>query len=320
MDRNLALELARVTEAAALASARLMGRGDPAGIDAAATLAMQRAFAAIPATGRVVIGEGPEGVAERLYVGEKVGNSAIGGAPEIDVALDALEGATVCATGGANALSIILVGMPGKILACPETYMEKIACGPEGNGVVSLGKTATENLRDLAEAKGVYVEDLTVVILDRPRHARLVQEVRGAGARVQLLADGDLAAAIATSCPDSGVDVLLGIGGGQQGVLAAGALLGMGGAFEGRFRPLSGDESVRLREAGLETADRIYSAEDLVGESVMFAATGVTNGHLLSGVQFFRGGGRTNSVVVRSATRTVRWIESQHHFDFKPEY
>jgi fructose-1,6-bisphosphatase II len=320
MDRNLALELARVTEAAALASARLMGRGDPVGIDTAATLAMQRAFAGIATSGLVVIGEGPEGVAERLHVGERVGDPAIDGEPEIDVALDALEGATVCATGGLNALSIILAGMPGKILGCPETYMEKIACGPEGRGVVSLSKSPTENLRDLAEAKGVYVEDLTAVILDRPRHARRVEEVRKAGARVQLLADGDLAAAIAASRPDSGVDLLLGIGGGQQGVLAAGALLGLGGTFEGRFRPLSGDESVRLREAGLDSADRIYSAEDLVGENVMFAATGVTNGHLLSGVQFFRGGARTNSVVVRSATRTVRWLESYHHFDFKPEY
>ena len=319
MDRNLALELARVTEAAALASARLMGRGDPQGVDAAARASMDRAFEGIETRGQIVIGEGVAGEAEELAVGTVVGGGS-GDGVEIDIALDALEGSLVCATGGANALSIILAGMPGKVLACPETYMEKIAAGPEGRGVVSLAKSPTQNLKDLADAKGVYVEDLTAVILDRPRHARIVQEVREAGARVQLLADGDLAAAIATARAGSGVDILLGIGGGQQGVLAAGALQGLGGAFEGRFRPLSGDESVRLREAGLESTERVYSAEDLVGENVMFAATGVTGGHLLDGVQFFRGGARTSSVVVRSATRTVRWLETHHHFDFKPEY
>jgi len=320
MDRNLALELARVTEAAALAAARLMGRGDPVAIDEAATAAMHRAFGAIETAGRIVIGEAPQESTDPLHVGEFVGSGASDLPVAMDVALDALEGVTVCATGGGNALSIILVGLPEKVLRCPETYMEKIACGPEGEGVVSLEKSPTENLKALAEAKGVYVEDLTAVILDRPRHSRLVNEVREAGARVQLLADGDLAAAIATARPGSGVDILLGIGGGQQGVLAAGALKGLGGVFEGRFRPLSGDETVLLKAAGLEEADRIYAAEDLVGDQVMFAATGVTSGHLLSGVQFFKGGARTNSVVVRSATRTIRWIETHHHFDFKPEY
>jgi fructose-1,6-bisphosphatase II len=314
------LELARVTEAASLAAGRLMGRGDPMAIDQAATAAMHRAFGAIETTGKIVIGEAPVGTDDPLHVGEFVGGGGEDAPVAMDVALDALEGVTVCATGGANALSIILVGMPGEILCCPETYMEKIACGPEGKGVVSLAQSPTENLKALAAAKGVYVEDLTAVILDRPRHSRLVHEIREAGARVQLLADGDLAAAIATARPDSGVDILLGIGGGQQGVLAAGALQGLGGVFEGRFRPLSGDETVLLKEAGLEEADRIFPSEALVGENVMFAATGVTSGHLLSGVQFFKGGARTNSVVVRSATRTTRWIETHHHFDFKPEY
>ena len=320
MDRNLALELARVTEAASLAAARLMGRGDPVGVDEAATAAMHRAFGAIETTGRIVIGEAPEGSSEELHVGEFLGGGGEDAPVAMDIALDALEGVTVCATGGANALSIILVGMPGKILSCPETYMEKIACGPEGKGVVSLECSPTENLKELARVKGVYVEDLTVAILDRPRHSRLVHGIREAGARVQLLADGDLAAAIATARPGSGVDILMGIGGGQQGVLAAGALQGLGGVFEGRFRPLSGDETVRLKDAGLEEGDRVYPAEALVGDNVMFAATGVTSGHLLPGVQFFKGGARTNSVVVRSATRTVRWIETHHHFDFKPEY
>lgn len=316
MDRNLALEVVRVTEAAALESARLMGRGDAAAVDEAATQAMRRAFDAIGAEAVVVIGEEDDGV---LAVGQKLGSSG-GDVVPIDVALDALEGATVCATGGANALSIILIGERGRILACPETYMEKLAVGPEGRGVVDIDRSPTDNLKALAEAKGVYVEDLTAVVLDRPRHSRLIEEVRRAGARVQLLADGDLAAAIATGRPGSGIDIVLGIGGAQQGVLAAGAIECLGGEFQGRFKPLTSDEVSRLTRAGIEDQARRYRAVDLVGEKVMFAATGVTRGHLLAGVQFRRGGATTNSVVMRSQSRTVRWIEAQHHFDLKPEY
>ena len=318
MDRNLALEVVRVTEAAALASARLMGRGDAVACDRAAAEAMHRAFEGIAADGSIVIGEGRAGETERLWVGERIG--AGDGSPAIDVGLDALEGATVCATGGANALSIIMISERGRVLPCPETYMEKIATGPEGRGVVSLDKSPTENLQALADAKDVYVEDLTAVILDRPRHDRLVDEVRRAGARVQMLADGDLAAAIATARPGSEVDILLGIGGAQQGVLAAGAIEALGGHLEVRFRPRTSDETARLRDAGIADLDRIYRARDLVGDNVMFAATGVTGGHLLSGVRFFRGGARTNSVVMRSRTRTARWIDAYHHFDFKPDY
>ncbi|MFM7736021.1 MAG: fructose-bisphosphatase class II family protein, partial [Alphaproteobacteria bacterium] len=284
----------------------------------AAAEAMHRAFDGIAADGSIVIGEGRQGAVERLWVGERIGEA--GGGAEIDVALDALEGATVCATGGSNALSIILIAERGHVLACPETYMEKVATGPEGRGMVSLDKSPTENLRALAEAKSVYVEDLTAVILDRPRHDRLVEEVRRAGARVQLLADGDLAAAIATARPGTEVDILLGIGGAQQGVLAAGAIEAMGGFMEVRFRPRTADEGALLRAAGISDPERVRQASDLVGDNVMFAATGVTGGHLLSGVRFFRGGARTNSVVMRSRTRTVRWIEAHHHFDFKPEY
>lgn len=318
MDRNLALELVRVTEAAALASSRLMGRGDAAAVDGAAAEAMRRAFDAIALNGVVVIGEGDEGEVDRLFVGERIG--AGGGGAEIDVALDALEGATVCATGGANTLSIIVISERGAILKCPETYMDKLAVGPDGREVVDLDRTPSENLRALAEAKGVYVEDLTVVLLDRPRHRRLVDEVRKAGARVQLLADGDLAAAIATGRPESGIDLLLGVGGAQQGVLAAAALQALGGTFQGRFQPQTDDERHRLRDAGHTDLDRRHEMIDLVGDNVMFAATGVTGGHLLDGVRYFRGGAATNSVVMRSRTRTVRWIHATHHFDFKPEY
>jgi fructose-1,6-bisphosphatase class II len=316
MDRNLALEVVRVTEAAALESARLVGRGDAAAVDRAAGAAMRRAFDAIDVAATVAIGEGREGEVEGLYVGERIG----AGGDSIDVALDALEGATVCATGGPNALSIILISERGKILSCPETYMDKLAVGAEGKGVVSLDRSPQENLRALAEAKGVYVEDLTVVILDRPRHERLVDEVRRAGARIQLLADGDLAPAIATARPGSGIDLVLGVGGAQQGVIAAGAIQALGGEFQGRFQPRNDDERGRLRDAGIDDLTRLYAPVDLVGDNVMFAATGVTHGHLLSGVRYFRGGAMTNSVVMRSRTRTVRWIEAYHHFDFKPEY
>lgn len=315
MDRNLALEVVRVTEAAALESARLMGRGDAAAVDAAAARAMRVAFEAISAEAVIVIGEGTEG---DLHVGQHVGGGSE--AVAIDVALDALEGATVCATGGANALSLILIGERGRILRCPETYMEKLAVGPEGRGVVDIDKSPTENLKALADAKGVYVEDLTAVILDRPRHSRLIDETRKAGARVQLLADGDLAAAIATARADSGIDIVLGIGGAQQGVIAAGALECLGGEFQGRFKPMTSDEVTSLTEAGIEDQTRKHHAVDLIGEKVMFAATGVTNGHLLKGVQFRRGGATTNSVVMRSQSHTVRWIEANHRFDFKPEY
>jgi fructose-1,6-bisphosphatase class II len=318
MDRNLALEVVRVTEAAALASARLMGRGDAAACDRAACEAMHRAFEAIGADGVVVFGEGAAGETAHLWGGERIG-AGVGG-PPIDVALDALEGATVCATGGSNALSIILIAERGRIMPCPETYMDKIAVGAEGRGVVSIDRSPTENLRRLAEAKGVYVEDLTAVALDRPRHERLIEEVRRAGARVQLLADGDLAAAIATARPASSIDILFGIGGAQQGLLAAAAIQALGGDFQGRFRPRTDDEVGRLRDAGITDLGRAYAPADLVGDNVMFAATGVTGGHLLEGVRYFAGGATTNSVVMRSRTRTVRWIEAYHHFDFKPEY
>lgn len=319
MDRNLALEVVRVTEAAALASARLMGRGDAEAVDRAAIEAMRRAFDALDVGGKVVIGEGPRGEVEHFWTGETIGPNA-SSAVEIDVAVDALEGATVCATGGANALSMILISEPNEILACPETYMDKLAAGPEGVGVVDLDKSPEQNLRALAEKKGVYVQDLTVVVLDRPRNDRLVGAIREVGARVQLLADGDLAAAIATAREGSGIDLLMGIGKAQQGVLAAGALVGLGGLFQGRFHPLTSDEKARLREARIDDFERRYLGPDLVGENVMFAATGVTSGLLLDGVRFFAGGARTSSMVVRSRTRTARWIQAFHRFDLKPEY
>jgi len=316
MDRNLALEVARVTEAAALASARFMGRGDEAGADQAAVEAMRRAFNAIAVNGTVVIGEGTQDQTPALYVGEQVG----GGSSVTDVALDALEGASICATGGPGALSIIAIAEHGVFFRCPDAYMEKIAVGPEGRGVIDLDRSPTENLKRLAEAKGVYVEDLTVVVLERPRHEKLIREVRSAGARIKLLGAGDLSAALATTRASAGIDILMGIGGGLQGVLAAAALRCAGGDMQARLAPLTQDERDRCYAEGITDLTKKYTLDELIRGDVMFAATGVTTGDYLEGVRFFRGGATTNSVVMRSQTRTVRYIQTAHHFDFKPVY
>lgn len=317
MDRNLALEAVRVTEAAALASARLMGRGDIAATDRAAAEAMAKAFRSIAIDGVVVIGEGEQGDSDVLYNGERVGNGA---GPVIDVALDPLEGATICATGGFNALSIIAFAERDGFVRCPDTSMEKIVVGPDGRGLIDLDKSPSENLRALADAKGVYVADLTVAILDRPRHERLVTEVRRAGARIKLLADGDVAAGIATARPDSGIDMLLGIGGSSQGILTAAAMRCNGGDMQARLKPRNEDEAGRIRAAGIVDLAKKYKLEEMASGSVMFAATAVTNGDLVRGVRFFKGGATTNSVVMRSRTHTVRYIEALHRFDLKPEY
>ncbi len=318
MDRNLALEVVRVTEAAALASARWMGRGDEAAADQAAIEAMHRAFGAIAMNGTVVIGEGDEGEIPLLFVGQRVGN---GQGPEIDVALDALEGPTICASGAPNALSVIAITERGKFFPSPNhVYMEKIAVGSEGRDVIDLDQSPQENLKRLAEAKGTYIEDLTVAILDRPRNEKLINEVRRTGARIRLLSAGDLAAALAPTREDSGIDILMGSGGAAQGILAAAALRCLGGAFQGRFKPRNGEEADRLRRVGVQDLTKKFTAEELAGGNVMFAATGVTPGDYLKGVRFFKGGARTNSVVMRVPSRTIRFIEVIHHFDFKPDY
>jgi fructose-1,6-bisphosphatase II len=316
MDRNLALEVARVTEAAALASARLMGRGDEAAADADAVEAMRKAFNAIPVSGTVVIGEGTPERASALYVGEQVGS----GGPVTEVALDALEGASICATGGAGALSIIAVADKDVFFRCPDCYMDKIAVGPEGRGVIDIDRPAAENLKALAEAKGVYVEDLTVVVLERPRHQKLIRELRAAGARIKLLAAGDLSGCLATVRPESGVDMLMGIGGALQGVLGAAALRCVGGDMQARLAPLTADERERCYALGYTDLRRTYRLDDMIRGDVMFAATGVTTGDFLDGVRFFRGGAYTNTVVMRSQTRTVRYMRTTHQFDLKPVY
>lgn len=317
MDRNLALEVVRVTEAAALACARVMGRGDDAAADIAGVEAMHTAFRAISVRGTVVIGEGDEDEVPLLYDGESLG---VGSGPKIDIALDALEGATICATGGYNALSIITVTKPGGLLRVPAVYMDKLATGPEGRGVVDLDRSPTENLHALAEAKGVYVEDLTVAILDRPRHAALIEEVRRAGARIKLVSDGDVAGALATTKPEAGIDILLGVGGAPQGVLGAAALKCLGGEMQGRLHPRHERDVRVLHERGFPDLKKKYTRDEMVPGAVMFAATGVTAGDYLRGVRFFKGGAATNSVVMRSSTQTIRFIEGIHRFDFKPVY
>jgi len=301
MERNLAMELVRVTEAAALASARFMGRGDEMAADVAAIQAMRKAFDAIAINGTVVIGEGAEDAMPMLYVGENVGQKQ---GPATDVALDALEGAAITAAGGYNALSVIAIAEHGTFLRVPDTYMEKIACGPEGRGVIQLDQSPSANLRALADAKGVYLEDLTVAILDRPRHNALIEQARKAGARIKLIGSGDMSAALATTRPDTGIDILMGVGGEMQA----------------RIRPRNEHEAGECRQLGLFEPQRKYALDELASGSVMCAATGITPGDYLNGVRYVKGGAVTNSVVMRSATRTVRFIEAHHHFDRQPEY
>jgi len=316
VDRNLALEAVRVTEAAALACARLTGRGDEKGADQAAVDAMRRAFNGLAIDGTVVIGEGERDEAPMLYIGEKVGS----GGPKIDIALDPLEGTTICANGAPNALAVIAMAESGNFLHCPDTYMDKIAVGPIGKGVVDLDKTPTENLHALAEAKRCNVEDLTVIILYRPRHEALIREVRQVGARIRLISDGDVSAAIATTKPETGIDLLMGIGGAPEGVLAAAALRCVGGEMQGRLKPRNEGEVERAKRMGLEDIHKKFGIEDLAGGDVMFAATGVTDGDYLHGVHFFPGGATTQSVVMRSKSRTIRLINATHYFEHKPSY
>jgi fructose-1,6-bisphosphatase class II len=316
MERNLAMDLVRVTEAAALASARLMGRGDDVAADTAAVEAMRKAFDAIGIDGTIVIGEGPEDAIPMLFVGERVGAQG----PQVDVALDAIEGATICATGSYNALSAIAIADPGTLLRVPDTYMEKIACGPEGRGVIDLDRTPTQNLHALAEAKGVYVEDLTVVILDRPRHEKLIEEVRRAGARIKLISDGDVSAALATTKPEAGVDMMIGVGRAPQGIIAAAALKCLGGEMQARLRPRNEFEAGQCRALGIFDMQKKYSLDQLASGAVMFAATGVTPGDYLAGVRYVKGGAVTTSVVMRSSTSTMRFIQAHHRFDRVPLY
>jgi fructose-1,6-bisphosphatase II / sedoheptulose-1,7-bisphosphatase len=315
MDRNLALEVVRVTEAAALAAARLMGRGDEKAADQAAVDAMRRALNDLSIDGTVVIGEGERDEAPMLYIGEKVG----AGGPKIDIALDPLEGTTITAKGGPNALAVIAMAEAGGFLNAPDVYMDKIAVGGGlPDGLVDLDATPEENLKALAKAKKVEVVDLVACILDRPRHADLIQRVRAAGARIMLITDGDVSGVIATSRPGSGIDIYLGSGGAPEGVLAAAALRCIGGQLQGRLLFRNDAERQRAARWGITKLDRKYGLLELAQGDVMFAATGVTDGTMLRGVRRFHGGATTHSMVMRSKSGTVRVVEAQHNFHVKP--
>jgi fructose-1,6-bisphosphatase II / sedoheptulose-1,7-bisphosphatase len=315
MDRNLALEVVRVTEAAALAASRQMGRGDEKAADQVAVDAMRTALNSLAIQGTVVIGEGERDEAPMLYIGEKVG---LGEGPEIDIALDPLEGTTITAKGLTNSLAVIAMAEHGGFLNAPDVYMDKIAVG--GGlpvGVVDLDQTPEENLKSLAKAKKVDVEDLVVCILDRPRHEELIAKVREAQARIMLISDGDISGVMATSEEASGVDLYVGSGGSPEGVLAASALRCIGGQMQGRLVFRNDDERDRARKWGITDLNRKYGMEDLASGDVMFAATGVTNGTMLKGVRRFSGGATTHSMVMRSRSGTVRYIEAVHNFDRK---
>ena len=319
LDRNLALEVVRVTEAAALACARLMGRGDRNGADELAVLAMRRAFDGVLVRGTVVIGEGERDEAPMLFIGEQVGGGSEDD-PEVDIAVDPLEGTNLCALGLPNAMAVVAIADKGNLLHAPDCYMDKIAVGPSAKGVIDLDKSPAENLKAIADAKGVYVEDLTTVILDRERHHKLIAEVRKAGARVKLISDGDVSAAISAWLAGTGIDVPLGRGGAPEGVLSAAALRCLGGDFQGRLIYKNDGERERASKMGITDLDKKWNLNELAKGDVMFAATGVTSGDLMKGVRFFKGGAHTHSIVMRSKSGTIRTIEGEHHFDRKPNY
>jgi fructose-1,6-bisphosphatase II len=309
-DRNLAMELVRVTEAAALAASRWMGRGDKNGADGAAVDAMRIVLDSVPMDGIVVIGEGEKDEAPMLYNGERIGD---GTGPLTDIAVDPVEGTTLTALGRGNAISVIAVSERGTMFnPGPCVYMEKIAVGPEGVGVVDITRSASDNIEALAEAKGTSPRDITAVILDRPRHEELIAEVRATGARIRLIPDGDVAGAISTAWPESGADILLGIGGTPEGVITAAALKCMGGELQGRLWPRDDDERRAAIEAGYDL-EQVLGTDDLVrGDNCFFAATGITDGELLKGVHFSRRGASTQSLVMRSKSGTVRLVNAQH--------
>ena len=318
MDRNLALEAVRVTEAAALSASRLMGRGDEKAADQAAVDAMRTALNSLSIDGTVVIGEGERDEAPMLYIGEKVGT---GQGPKIDIALDPLEGTTITAKGGMNALAVIAMADQGGFLNAPDVYMDKIAVGGGlPDGLVDLDATPAENLKALAQAKKVEIADLVVCILDRPRHADLIGAVRAAGARIMLISDGDVSGVMATSRPGSGVDMYIGSGGAPEGVLAAAALRCIGGQMQGRLLFRNNDERGRAERWGIKDLDKKYELLDLASGNVMFAATGVTDGSMLNGIRRVPGGATTQSIVMRSSTGTVRMIEATHYFARKPAW
>ncbi len=313
LDRVLVLEMVRVTEAAAIAASKLVGRGDEKAADAAAVEAMRKAFDELEIDGTVVIGEGERDEAPMLFIGEKVGG-AQGTGPKIDIALDPLEGTTITAKAGPNALAVLACAEEGNLLNAPDVYMDKLAVGPGyPEGIISLDKSPTENIKAVAAVKGVEPGDISVCVLDRPRHAELIAELRGLGCGVVLIGDGDVAGVIAVTNEDTGIDMYMGSGGAPEGVLAAAALRCVGGQFNGRLLFRNDDERGRARKWGITDLNKIYTRDELVKGDCIFAATGVTDGSLLDGVHRRKDGTMTTeSVVMRASSGTVRWVKGEH--------
>jgi fructose-1,6-bisphosphatase II / sedoheptulose-1,7-bisphosphatase len=305
-----AFDIVKITEAAAVAAAKLRGRGDEAAADEAAALAMYRELALLPIAGTVVVGEGDEGEIPHLYIGETIGS----GDAEVELAVDPIEGSTLCAKALPNALAVIAIAEPGSFLKVPDIYMDKIAIGPGfEDGLVDLDASPKENLERLAKAKGVKVSEITACILDRPRHGRLIEAVRQAGAAIRLIGDGDIAGVIHTTEPqDTGIDIYMGVGGAPEGILAAAALCCIGGQMQGRFMAANAEQRERAKAAGIENFERKYSIPDMVSGDVKFAATGITDGSLLEGVRFSNDIISTHTVTMRSQPRTTRWIHTEH--------
>lgn len=316
MERELALEFVRVTEAAAIASARWMGRGDKIAADDAAVKAMRAVFDTIAIEGTVVIGEGEMDEAPMLYIGEKVGMGM--GHPQVDIAVDPLEGTNLVAKGLTGAIAVLAVANNGCLLHAPDMYMDKICVGPKAKGCIDIDASVADNLNSVAKALEKKVADLTVVILDRERHQKLIQEVRDTGARIKLITDGDVSPAVACAFEGSGVDIMIGIGGAPEGVLAAAALSCLGGDMQGRLVPENEQEAARACSMGLADPTQLLKLEDLVcGDDVIFAATGITDATPLKGVLFEGNSARTYSVVMRAKTGTIRYVEAIHRFDKK---
>ncbi|MEK5039966.1 class II fructose-bisphosphatase [Sporosarcina sp. FSL K6-3457] len=315
MERSLSMELVRVTEAAAVSASRWMGRGLKNEADDAATTAMRNVFDTIPMQGIVVIGEGEMDEAPMLYIGEELGT---GQGPEVDVAVDPLEGTNIVAAGGWNALAVIAIADKGNLLHAPDMYMDKIAVGPEAVGKVSLDSTITENLLAVAKAKNKDIGDIVATVLNRERHTHIIEEIRAAGARIKLITDGDVAAAINTAFDETGVDIMFGIGGAPEGVIAAAGLKCLGGELQGRLMPADDEQRERCEKMGIDVSKILYMDDLVKGDDAIFAATGVTDGELLRGVQFKGGYSETHSLVMRSKSGTIRFVEGRHSMEKKP--
>ncbi|MDQ0298400.1 fructose-1,6-bisphosphatase II [Salibacterium salarium] len=317
MDRELALEIVRVTEAAAIASAQWLGRGEKIEADDAATTAMRTMFDSVSCQGTVVIGEGEKDEAPMLYIGEEVGSD---NGPEVDIAVDPLEGTNIVASGRSNAMAVIAVADRGTLLHAPDMYMEKLVVGPKAAGLVRIDDPIEKTIDIVAKMTNKRVRDLTIIIQDRDRHQDIVDRVRAKGARVKLFGDGDVGASIATALPHTGIDLFVGIGGAPEGVISAAAIKALGGDMQGRLAPRNEHEEERCREMGLENTSNVLTLDDLVkGDDAIFAASGVSSGELLEGVRFLGGDlTETDSIVMRAKTRTVRYIKAHHHLDHKP--